>query len=156
MNIKKFLYPHEDCIKMVKDGINQYTKKEMYALMNNHGLSSSISKTVRHRFCSSNIDEYGNVYLYDELSPKKITDYFIEIGYPISKDIIYAYVCQVLMCEINAFYQRLDTYKKDTKIIYSISDNNGKVNVKKYIKLYSKAMNERISTGYKRIRRKSF
>lgn len=153
MNIKEYMCPYEECIKLVKEGINRYTKEEMYSLINNHGYSSSISKMIRHRFCCSNVDEYGTVYLYDELNPLKITEYFFEMGYQIKEDVLYAYVCQVLMGKINAFYKELDIYKKEGNLVLTVG-NHDTISMKKYFKLYLKAVEKRIDTGYKRIRRK--
>ena len=152
MNIKEYMCPYELCIKMIKEGINRYTKEEMYSLIDNHGFSSSISKMIRHRFCCSNVDEYGTVYLYDELNPQKITEYFMGMGYQIKEDVLYAYVCQVLMSEINSFYKELDIYKNKRELILTVGDHD-KINRKKYFKLYLNAVEKRISTGYKRIRR---
>ncbi len=154
INIKDYLCSYEETVTMVNEGINLYTKKEIYALMDNHGLSSSISKTIRYRFCSSNIDENGNIYLFDELSPKKITEHFIGMGYPVKEDVLYAQVCQVLMHEINEFYKNLDLYKRDGVLAYRMGNVCPK-NIKKFYKIYSQMVDKRIETGYKRIRRKS-
>lgn len=154
MNIKEYICSHEECIEMVREGINHYTKKEMYALMDNHGMSSSISKTIRRKFCGSNMDEDGNVYLFDELNPRKITEYFIGMGCLVREDVLFAYVCQVLMHEINEFYRNLHLYKREAVLAYRLGDKCTK-NLKKFYKLYPQAVEKRIETGYKRIRRKN-
>lgn len=151
MNIKEFLCSHEECIEMVKEGIDLYTQKEMYALLDNHGLYSSLSKTIRHRFCGSNVDEHNNIYLFDELSPRKITEHFIGEDYQVREDVLYALVCQVLMNEINEFYKNLDSYKKEGMLAYRT--NKCPQNIKRFNKLYIQAAERRIEAGYKRIRR---
>lgn len=154
MNIKEYLCSHEECINMLKEGINLFTKDEIYALVNNHGLFSGLSKTIRHRFCGSNVDEYENVYLFDELNPRKITEHLIGQEYPVREDVLYALVCQVLTNEINEFYKNLDSYKKDGTLAYRT--NKCPKNIKRFNKLFIQAAERRIEAGYKRIRRNCY
>ena len=156
LNVKEYRCSYEESISMIKEGINCYTRKELFALVNNVGIFSGISKLVRNTFCSSNIDDFGNVYLYDELDPQKIKKYILNNPkYQIQQELVYSCVCYAMQRVINEFYKDLAIYEKDGSVSLKYNKKTCVLNVKSYRDKYTKAMNVRIMTGYKRIRRKT-
>ena len=77
MDIKKYICSYEESISLIQDGINRYTRNELYSLINNAGVYNGIGMIVRNTFCHANYDDLGNVYLFDELNAKEITSYIL-------------------------------------------------------------------------------
>lgn len=154
LDIKEYLCSYEESISMIKEGINCYTRSELFALINNEGTFSGITNLIRNRFCSTNVDDFGNVYLYDELDPEKITAYILNNSkYQIQKELAYSCVCYAMQRKINAFYKELALYEKNGGINLKFPKKTFVLKEEIYLDKYKKVMDARITTGYKRIRR---
>lgn len=42
MDIKKYICSYEESISLIQDGINRYTRNELYSLINNAGVYNGI------------------------------------------------------------------------------------------------------------------
>lgn len=154
LNIKDYLCSYEESISMIRDGINRYTRNELFTLVNNEGISSGISQLVRYTFCYSNYDDFGNVYLFDELNPQKITAYILDNPkYQIQQELVYSCVCYAMQRVINEFYKDLAIYEKNGMVRFRYNRKLCVLSEKVYQDKYTRAMDARIVTGYKRIRR---
>lgn len=108
LNIKDYICSYEESIDMIKEGINCYTRNELFTMIDNDGIYYGIGEVVRSTFCYSNYDDFGNVYLFDELDSQKITKYILgNSKYKIQQELIYSCVCYTLQRKINEFYKDL-------------------------------------------------
>lgn len=154
LNIKDYICSYEESICMVKEGINCYTRNELFTLVNNEGIFSGISKLVRYTFCYANYDDFGNVYLFDELDSQRITAYILDNPkYQIQQEFVYSCVCYAMQSVINEFYKDLVMYEKDGIVGLKFNRKICVLSEKVYRDKYMRAMDARIMTGYKRIRR---
>lgn len=154
MLINEFICSHEECLELIRQGINRYSSEELQNLINNQGIYNGIGIQVHNLIGRANYDDYGNVYLYDELDPYKIA-VFIRSNpkYQIEEELVYCRVCYVLQKLINAFYKELSQYEKDCTIDLKFNKHKCSLEQKEYWNRYTKAMDARIRSGYKRIRR---
>ena len=113
-----------------------------------------IGEVVRSTFCYANYDDFGNVYLFDELDSQKITKYILgNSKYKIQQELIYSCVCYTLQRKINEFYKDLAQYEKTGVVGLRYNKTACVLSREKYSYKYERAMIARIMTGYKRIRR---
>lgn len=136
-DIRPFLCSREECIDLIKTSINQYSRSELYKKLST-SITNSIIRQIHDKFCLVNYDDFGNIYLYDELNPTAITDYIMETKkYEAEKDLIYAFVCRTLMKCINTFYKELKLYTETEEfdLRFSRVPINKEVYMSKYIQL---------------------
>lgn len=154
LNIKDYICSYEESIDMIKEGINCYTRNELFTMIDNDGIYYGIGEVVRSTFCYANYDDFGNVYLFDELDSQKITKYILgNSKYKIQQELIYSCVCYTLQRKINEFYKDLAQYEKTGVVGLRYNKTACVLSRKKYSYKYERAMIVRIMTGYKRIRR---
>lgn len=154
LDIKKYICSYEESISLIQDGINRYTQNELYSLINNAGVYNGIGMIVRNTFCHANYDDLGNVYLFDELNAKEITSYILNNPkYKLQPDLIYSCVCYTLQRVINEFYKDLALYERTGMVGLHYNRKSCELSGADYSNRYEKALLNRLTTGYKKIRR---
>lgn len=54
LNIKDYICSYEESIDMIKEGINCYTRNELFTMIDNDGIYYGIGEVVRSTFCYAN------------------------------------------------------------------------------------------------------
>lgn len=103
---------------------------------------------IRNIFFECNHDEKGNVFLFDELSPRLISKYIEEnVSLSVGNEVIYAYVCRTQMKVINKFYDEI----KKGHIVWFCSRKNIN-NFEKNMEIYHKLVRIRLQSPIKKLR----
>ena len=103
---------------------------------------------MRDYFFECNYDGKGNVFLFDEISPRLVAKYIINnITVDLDNEIVYAYVCRTQMRVINKFYN--DIKKGNINWMCPLRDVR---NNKKYQNRYNKLVQYRLNYPIKRLR----
>lgn len=152
MDIIPFLDNYAVCIEYIQAGLDSITRE---------GIISKLSTSQRSMIDAClgqiylrNVAEDGSVYLADEINPRKVTDYLIELGkYDMSPEILYAYVCRYAQRRINELYKNIKN-ENVGDLIFSMTDSKilNKRQSKKAIAIYNKKIDIRKKSGCRRLR----
>ena len=146
-DVKKYLCSREECLNNINVSIKSCSRKELVSKISHSDLIK-MDRNIRSYFFECNYDEQGNVFLFDEISPKLIAKYIVEnVCLSIDDEIVYAYVCRTQMKVINKFYDEI----KKSMIIWHGSlkkVDNFENNMKKYKDL----VDSRLKSPVKRLR----
>lgn len=106
-DVSRYLCSREECLKDIDESIKSCSRKDLISRMS-HSECLKLDKNIRNSFFACNYDARGNVFLFDEISPKLVAKYIIDnLALEVEDELIYAYVCRVQMKIINAFYKEI-------------------------------------------------
>ena len=146
-DVKKYLCSREECLNDINISIKSCSRKDLVSRISHSDLVK-MDRNIRAYFFECNYDEQGNVFLFDEISPKLIAEYITtNISLNVADELIYAYVCRTQMRIINSFY---DEIKKGNYVWYGSLKNMN--NFEKNRKIYEKLVKNRLQSPVKRLR----
>ena len=146
-DVKKYLCSREECLNDINASIKSCTRKDLISRISHSDLVK-MDRNIRDYFFECNYDEQGNVFLFDELSPKLIAEYIVEnVFLSVENDVVYAYVCRTQMKVINKFYDIIRKGNLEWQVTFKNIDNNDKK-----FKKYRKLVEIRLKTPVKRLR----
>ena len=146
-DVKKYLCSREECLNAINMSIKSISRKDLVNTISHSDLMK-MDANIRNIFFECNYDEQGNVFLFDELDPKLISEYIVEnVSLNVGNEVIYAYVCRTHMKIINKFYDEI----KNGYIVW-YSSRKSVNNFEKNIKIYDKLVRIRLQSPIKRLR----
>lgn len=146
-DVKEYLCSREECLNDINESIKSCSRKDLVSVMSQSNIVK-IDKNMRDYFFECNYDEKGNVFLFDEISPRLVAKYIINNNImDLDNEIVYAYVCRTQMRVINKFYSDI----KNGNINWMCPLKDVKNN-KKYQNRYNKLVENRLNYPIKRLR----
>lgn len=105
-DVRKYICDREECLNYVKESVKSCTRKDLVSVISQSDLVK-MDKNIRNTFFECNYDKLGNVFLFDEINPKLVSEYIVNnIELKVNTDIVYKYVCRTQMIIINEFYKK--------------------------------------------------
>ena len=145
-DIRMYLCSREECLNDIDESIKSCSRKDLVSRMS-HSDILKLDKNIRNTFFACNFDARGNVFLFDEISPKLIAKYIANnLEIEVDNDIIFAYVCRTQMKIINEFYKEI------TKGQISWAFNTNVISKQIYEDKYYKLVQDRLKYPIKRLR----
>ena len=146
-NVEAYLCSREECLNDINASIKSCSRRDLVSTISHSDLVK-MDTNIRNIFFECNYDEKGNVYLFDELSPRLISKYIAEnLSLSVGNEVIYAYVCRTQMKIINKFYDEI----MNGHIVWYGSRRNVN-NFEKNMNKYEKLVNIRLESPVKRLR----
>jgi len=145
-DISPYLCSREECLEDINNSIKSCSRKELVSRIP-HSELCSLDRNIRNMFFSCYYDEVGNVFLFDEMSPKLVAKHVMcNMHYTLEEEVIYAYVCRVQMKMINEFYKDIQGEKRVFRSSKVVSWN------KRVDEEYCKLIENRLNYPIKRLR----
>ncbi len=142
LNTREILISPELCIVKIKQGVLLFSELDVKHKIP-AGTYSSLSKYALSIFTAC-YDNFGNVFLPDQLDPDKVTDHIISEKHPdIDRKLLFPLVCRKQQKAINDLYTRMKEDDGISFAVRSLEGLNGDSLQKKYIKMYTKRQKEK-------------